>query len=56
MDEPTIECTRVKACKWKGNDEDLVSVINKRESAKYKFDISDKVCPKCGCKTMYDID
>jgi len=55
MPKPTIECTRVRACKWKGNNEDLVKVKNMRESLKYKMDISDAVCPRCGCKTMYDI-
>ena len=56
MKKATIECTRVRACKWKGNQEDLVKVKNMRESQKYKVGIFDNVCPKCGCKTTYDLD
>lgn len=54
--KPTIECTRVRACKWKGNNEDLVKVLNKKQSKECGVDIYDCVCPKCGCKTTYNID
>ncbi len=55
MSQPEIECTRTRACKWKGNNEDLVEKLNNRETKKYGFEISDMLCPKCGCKTMYDL-
>jgi len=56
MNKPTIECTRVRACKWRGVPKDLISVTNKKDSLKHGLDISDAVCPKCGCKTTYDIE
>jgi len=56
MKIPTIECSRVRACKWKGRPEDLVSVKNKKDSFKHGLVISDLICPKCGCKTTYDIE
>ena len=53
--KPTIECSRVRACKWQGQPEELTKVKNDKESKEYGFDIFDNVCPKCGCKTYYDI-
>jgi len=55
MSKPEIECTRVRACRWKGFQKDLVSKHNVRDSKINKIVINDMVCPKCGCKTMYDI-
>lgn len=54
--KPTIECTRIKACRWQGNNSDLVEKINKRETKKHGIEIIDLKCPKCGCKTTYDIE
>jgi hypothetical protein len=56
MKDRKIECTRVRACKWKGVQGDLVGVVNKKESKKFSFEVKDMVCPNCGCKTTYDID
>ena len=55
MSEQKIECTRTRACGWKGIDDDLVDKPNEKQTKKYGFGISDRVCPSCGCKTMYDI-
>jgi hypothetical protein len=55
MTNATIECTRIRACKWQGTQKDLVRVKNTKESKKFKLDIYDAVCPKCGCKTTYNI-
>jgi len=55
MSKPTIECTRVRACKWKGSSEELVRKVNEKKTKKYGFEYSDMLCPKCGCNTTYDI-
>lgn len=55
MKKPEIECTRVRACKWQGQRDDLQPVLNKRETKKYGIEIFDNVCPNCGCKTAYEI-
>lgn len=56
MEKPTIECTRIRACKWQGRPEQLEKVKNLKESKRLGVAISDCVCPKCGCKTTYNID
>ena len=55
MSKPEIECSRVRACKWKGNWSDLAKKPNVKESEKYGLQIEDNVCPKCGNKTFYKI-
>lgn len=53
--QPEIECTRTRACKWQGTSDDLVRKPNLRASKNHGIKIRDLVCPRCGCKTMYDI-
>jgi hypothetical protein len=53
--KPTIRCIRGDTCAWQGNENDLVKRYNARDSRKHGVDISDYVCPKCGCKSMGEI-
>ncbi|MDW3682957.1 hypothetical protein RA280_14605 [Cupriavidus sp. CV2] len=46
-----IECTRTRACRWKGMESDLVGVPHKTIKQ-----ATQKVCPKCGCDTYYRRD
>ncbi|WP_426370023.1 hypothetical protein [Pseudocolwellia sp. HL-MZ7] len=55
MSKPEIECTRVRACKWQGGYSDLTKKLNKKDTKKYGTECNDNVCPKCECKTMYEI-
>lgn len=50
-----LQCTKVRACKWFGQEEDLVRVLNSKETKELGVKVSDNVCPKCGNKTMYEI-
>jgi hypothetical protein len=56
MSKPEIECTRVRACKWRGNWSDLVRKPNAKDTKKHGVECSDNVCPKCGCKTFYTLE
>lgn len=55
-ESPEIECCRTRKCRWQGMWSDLVSVRNEKESASLGVNISDKVCPKCGCKEVYRLE
>ena len=50
-----IECSRVRACKWKGTWSDLVTKENKKDSKKLGLQITDDVCPNCGGKSFYEL-
>lgn len=54
MKELKVECTRVRACKWKGLFSELKEVPNVKDSKEFGIEITDRVCPKCGCKTYYE--
>lgn len=43
-----IECSRVRACRWKGMESDLHEIPHK--SIKFAMQ---KICPKCGCTSYY---
>ena len=54
MEDLNIKCNRVRACKWKGLESELVKQFNARETKKDGVETHDLVCPKCGCKTMQE--
>lgn len=47
------QCSR-KRCGWVGTDEDKKRIPNIKLS-KDGFTINVLVCPKCGCKTFYEL-
>lgn len=53
---PEIECCKTRKCGWQGMWSDLVRVKNEKESARLGMEISDNVCPKCGCKEVYRVE
>ena len=55
MEDLNIKCDRVRACKWKGLESELVKKFNARETKKDGVETYDLVCPQCGCKTMQEI-
>ena len=51
MSSRPLQCTR---CKHEHTDDQLVSRPRKARSA-VSIEVSDLVCPRCGCKTSYDL-
>lgn len=51
-DKP-IECSKTRACGWQGMESDLASKPRIKGPKGGALQISDRVCPKCGCKTYY---
>jgi hypothetical protein len=48
-----IECSR-RTCRWTGRHEDLSKLADPKYASK-SFAVYTGVCPKCGCKSYYDL-
>lgn len=48
-----IECSR-RTCRWTGRHEDLSKLADPKHASK-SFAIYCGACPKCGCKSYYDL-
>jgi len=47
------QCSR-KKCSWFGTDDDKKKMRN-RKLSRGGITVNDLVCPKCGCKTFYEL-
>ncbi|QYJ79402.1 hypothetical protein [Shewanella acanthi] len=48
-----IECSR-RYCRWTGRESELSKVLDHKHASR-SFKVYNRVCPKCGCDSYYDL-